>query len=535
MEKGRLLHLELKFHMHHFFRLGLLSLFVAAISACNSNKSTLSEPVIAAIPTQQIIESVADKPDSTDAQILIPKVDPDLYHYVSIMPIPDCPPPCYPPIDNETVSLTDELNRLKPMPQVFQFDAGNGIQLTCAEGTILNIPAGAFSADGIHTTNGIITFKVTEYYKMSDIIASGLHTKSDKGRLESGGMVYLEAQQGINQLQLLSNKEIKIQFADYKQNMQTFVTTTKNGEMIWVPQDVMENAVRPADYLSSNASFPGGNDAFLVYKEKNLKYPDMVFYNCTPGVVIVQFIVTINGNIDSVQVVKTAHPLLDSTALQFVRNMPQWIPANENGQNIASAVYVKLVFESFQYFTDDPVIKRKKLRNLFKEDTDQDFTYPDCFNWEKTDSTDMNATAVSVPVPINKNVRHLMDEIIVTRQLGYINCDRFVRTAKKEVNLTIQLPKLGESRVVLIFPGMRSVLNGSVNSVDGRAYIYNVDEGLETQLFVLREENGTLYYCVMPIITGATPIISPVLTPIEYNELETIMNVLDGDKVMTVN
>ncbi len=83
--------------------------------------------------------------------------------------------------------------------QHFQVAAGRDTVLRCTEGTILHIPADAFTlADG-SAASGTVELQVQEFYKLSDIVLANLGTKSGPELLETGGMLHLEARSATGQ------------------------------------------------------------------------------------------------------------------------------------------------------------------------------------------------------------------------------------------------------------------------------------------------------------------------------------------------
>ena len=79
-------------------------------------------------------------------------------------------------------------------------------------------------------------------------------------------------------------------------------------------------------------SFPGGNEALSQFISENLQYPSICMENGIQGKVIVQFIVTREGDITDVIVAKGVDSFLDKEAVRVVSLMPKWEPAVKDGQ-----------------------------------------------------------------------------------------------------------------------------------------------------------------------------------------------------------
>ena len=78
-------------------------------------------------------------------------------------------------------------------------------------------------------------------------------------------------------------------------------------------------------------SFPGGNPALTEFLSKNTTYPEQAEKEGIQGKVICKFDIDEDGTVSDIRVTKSAHPLLDSAAVQVISIMPKWIPMEENG------------------------------------------------------------------------------------------------------------------------------------------------------------------------------------------------------------
>ena len=85
--------------------------------------------------------------------------------------------------------------------------------------------------------------------------------------------------------------------------------------------------------------FPGGMDAMIQWIAQQMKYPEKAKKDGIQGVVYVGYVVNKAGKVESVEVERSAHPLLDAEAVRVVSEMPAWTPGTQRGK----AVDVKLV------------------------------------------------------------------------------------------------------------------------------------------------------------------------------------------------
>lgn len=92
-------------------------------------------------------------------------------------------------------------------------------------------------------------------------------------------------------------------------------------------------------------SFPGGTKAMWDYISKNFRYPKECLEKGIQGKVYVNFIVDTEGRIHNVEVVRSAHEMLDAEAVRLIKGMPAWIPAKQNGKNVNSKFMLPVFFK----------------------------------------------------------------------------------------------------------------------------------------------------------------------------------------------
>ncbi|RRD02085.1 energy transducer TonB [Prevotella sp. OH937_COT-195] len=104
-------------------------------------------------------------------------------------------------------------------------------------------------------------------------------------------------------------------------------------------------AIKVFDVVEQMPSFPGGQSALMQYLANNIKYPTLAEENGVQGRVIVQFVVSKDGSISNVRVVKSVDPSLDKEAARVVNSMPKWIPGKQNGQEVNVKYTVPVTFK----------------------------------------------------------------------------------------------------------------------------------------------------------------------------------------------
>ena len=80
--------------------------------------------------------------------------------------------------------------------------------------------------------------------------------------------------------------------------------------------------------------FPGGEGELMKFISNNIKYPAMAMENGVQGRVVVQFVVTKDGSVGEVKVIRGKDPDLDKEAVRVVKSLPKFIPGKMNGQAV---------------------------------------------------------------------------------------------------------------------------------------------------------------------------------------------------------
>jgi len=96
---------------------------------------------------------------------------------------------------------------------------------------------------------------------------------------------------------------------------------------------------------------------------KNMRYPNEARENCITGVVIVKFVLDTIGNLDSINVDHSIHPLLDKEAIRVVKMMSgKWVPGKINDKPVRVKLTLPMKFsiqnygcQDFEYFYNQGV------------------------------------------------------------------------------------------------------------------------------------------------------------------------------------
>ena len=135
-----------------------------------------------------------------------------------------------------------------------------------------------------------------------------------------------------------SNAQVSI--SDVKGNSEGGVDIADVKES--VTQEVEEKAYTVVEQMPQ---FPGGETALLNNISKNLVYPKIAQENGIQGRVIVRFMVNKDGSISNIQIVRSLDPTCDKEAIRIIKSLPKFIPAKQNGVNVAVWYTLPITFK----------------------------------------------------------------------------------------------------------------------------------------------------------------------------------------------
>jgi protein TonB len=90
-------------------------------------------------------------------------------------------------------------------------------------------------------------------------------------------------------------------------------------------------------------SYPGGYVEMGNFFKKNLKYPRDS--RTVKGKVFIEFIVNVDGSLSDFKILKGLGKLFDSSALETIKKMPNWIPAKRDNKPILTKMVMPVTFD----------------------------------------------------------------------------------------------------------------------------------------------------------------------------------------------
>jgi TonB family protein len=80
--------------------------------------------------------------------------------------------------------------------------------------------------------------------------------------------------------------------------------------------------------------YPGGDEALFKFINENVRYPPEAKERGIQGKVILRFVVTSDGSVEDVTVVRGIDPLLDAEAVRVMSLLPDWTPGMQGGKPV---------------------------------------------------------------------------------------------------------------------------------------------------------------------------------------------------------
>lgn len=134
--------------------------------------------------------------------------------------------------------------------QLFSIDPARDTSLKTLHGTLIRIPAGAFSA------TAEVEVEIREAFTPAEILAAGLTTESNGRPLRSGGMIYINAMDDDDTVQPVKPLNVSIPSSYYDTAMQVFKgEQTDSAGINWVDPQPTDTTPQSKQWRSGKALF----------------------------------------------------------------------------------------------------------------------------------------------------------------------------------------------------------------------------------------------------------------------------------------
>lgn len=430
------------------------------------------------------------------------------------------------PMPQELVSF---YKSVKKAPQIIEVNTEKDFTVTCKEGTTLTIPAKSFLDKKTgKLARGKVNLEVTEYYKLSDMLLANLSTKSNDEILETGGMLHLGANKKGAKLKLKSGKRIKIAFNNKgKENMQLFNGEARSDGVNWRLQNNETKSV--VEFLEEDVEvsmavieepplFPGcdemsNRDEIIKCLSDNLSNYMRKNYDVSvadddaslTGIIKMSAYFNINktGRIDNI-IARAPTKKLGDEIIRVLESLPVLEPGMQRGKIVSVPFYL-------------PV-------NISKEGKTK--TY-DALEVRSVPKIEMSRDSVRMNTIVKSHPRgRLVNYAFASANLGWINCDRFVRSKAKKVKVKLKIKDPKGTTVKMVFKSISAILPSKKYADEfdfGRVPI-----GEEVILIAVKKTNDKLFLAKKEMKIKLNPDLSLDFKEVTFKELKSELRSLNS-------
>jgi hypothetical protein len=153
------------------------------------------------------------------------------------------------------IATQNFFSRLSTASQLFNINASKDTFIICKDGTSLTIKANSFTNPNKALVKGIVQLEIKEAYHFTDVIANGLHTESNSNLLESAGMVYMNAKQNNQALDINIRQPIEITMASLQDE--------KGMQLFYLDKNANDNLFTKTNWIA-NGQMKNEKYAFLI-------------------------------------------------------------------------------------------------------------------------------------------------------------------------------------------------------------------------------------------------------------------------------
>ena len=157
--------------------------------------------------------------------------------------------------------------------------------------------------------------------------------------------VAVESRKNVQSTEAIERKDNKMEVQADNRNSemsaQKVEETTEVANEESVEKGPKKSPKKVYDHIENMPTFNGNLNQWLV---QNMKYPVEAMNKKEQGKVIVQFIVSKNGEVSEPKIIRSVSPALDKEACRIVLAMPKWNPGKLKGKPIAVRFVLPITF-----------------------------------------------------------------------------------------------------------------------------------------------------------------------------------------------
>lgn len=129
---------------------------------------------------------------------------------------------------------------------------------------------------------------------------------------------------------------------------QSSIDTALQNNGLTAKDSLKNQAEKPitVNNVTKTAEYPGGYSALIQFLSTRIQYPTDAIDKDIQGKVVLKFTVLKTGEIDpeSIQIIKSVYPSLDSEAVRVIKLMPKWHPGYKDNVPVNTRFVLPVIF-----------------------------------------------------------------------------------------------------------------------------------------------------------------------------------------------
>jgi len=444
-------------------------------------------------------------------------------------------------------SIEDFVTQLEPdAADEYVIDQNFEKELLLSQGTKAKIPAHAFcNMDGSSLVNDNVSVTFKEAFDYTHMVDNRLLTQTADQILETGGMIYIEATQNGIPVKLQEGKEIELLFPQQKSKggMELFTGVDGEGGITW--EETGESISEEKEELFVQVDMTPIT-SFVFEYEDNIVIPDeimpsfpKVLHKPQPPArikyseekyqelyqkyekTLASYYIKMEQRPEQIsawheEVKRRKELLIAHKRTSISTYVKKWMEfqiekINEKSKTISHHKLVGALETFLQRKVGDGQYDYLKHRNkMFGGALNDVLDHYDIPNYDYSDAV-MGDYCFKIYPAINEVSRSIQDEkiemgyvdldvsryVVRTSNLGWINCDRFMRYQEEELMNFEFADNSEESQYYLVFKDIKSLI--SPRRINGKVIFYGVPKGQDVRLIGLGEKNAELFLAYQDI------------------------------------
>lgn len=391
--------------------------------------------------------------------------------------------------------------RLDKKPEIFLISNQSDTLIQGQEGTLIFIERESFTNQFGNINTDSIEIELKEIYKIEDIIAQKISMRSNGEILETGGMIHLSAFSKGHELQLKKGKELIVHFPKNQDSIQMNLFYGKKDST----QVVEWELEKASTYQLVDTIIPWLTKHELLDDEHLYLATGEVWYQVLTDIfnlskedkeelinksVNLNYTIYDNGELKYKNITGSKiSRRLRKKLVKVVRGFPRCKPYTRKGVPIDMKGH-------FQVYT-------KVRRPNYESKGSYLSRIEERFQDENTASLD---------------IAELQYYIFDSKNLGWMNCDRFINPSAERINYIVKVPESESVFAKIVFTNYNTVMTG--NEKRGRFIFEGLPINESVKIVVLDEKRGKPLLKIVDSKTTRAPIEVKDLTEYTLEELK---------------